>query len=174
MAQLEQQEVKATPDKPSKKPMIITAAISGVLSMLIGAGGTYFAMKHFAPPVQTVEGGVVVNCEQEEKHVEVIYVDLTKALTVNFSQNSMFKVAKISLAVTVENEEALPILKKNEPMIFNDLLMLIGAQDPLVLQTREGKEALRTAVQENMSNILKKVARKNYVREIFFTSFIMQ
>ena len=74
----------------------------------------------------------------------------------------------------VEGAETTEILKKNEPMIRNNLLMLIGAQDSNVLNTREGKEALQKAMLDDVMVVIKKMAGKGQVEEVFFTSFVMQ
>jgi flagellar FliL protein len=74
----------------------------------------------------------------------------------------------------VEDAAILEALKKNEPMIRNNLLMLIGAQESAALNTREGKEVLRKAMLDDVNAVLEKVAAKGEVQEIFFTSFITQ
>jgi flagellar FliL protein len=56
----------------------------------------------------------------------------------------------------------------------NNLLMLIGAQDPASLNTREGKELLGKAMLDDVTAVLVKMAGKGKVNEIFFTSFVMQ
>ena len=53
-------------------------------------------------------------------------------------------------------------------------MMLISAQSPDNLNTREGKDKLRKAMLKDVGDVLKKMAGKGQVKEIFFTSFVMQ
>jgi len=52
--------------------------------------------------------------------------------------------------------------------------MLISAQSPEALKTHEGKVALRNAVFDDVADMLEKTAPGSEIKEVFFTSLIMQ
>jgi flagellar FliL protein len=93
---------------------------------------------------------------------------------VNFPQSSSVRLVKITLSLSAEHEETIAILKKNEPMLLNNLLMLISAQNTDSLKTHEGKVALRNAVFDDVTAMLEKMSPDAEIKEVFFTSFIMQ
>jgi flagellar FliL protein len=152
-----------------KSPIKLLAIILGVVLLAGGiGGGVFYYLRHSAVADQTAhaeEGG-----EEGEKH----YYEMPKPLTVNFPKGSSIQMAQISLAFLAAGEETMEALKKHEPMIRNNLLMLISAQPAENLITREEKEKLRIAMLNEVNSILKKMAGKSQVKELFFTSFVMQ
>jgi Flagellar basal body-associated protein FliL. len=99
---------------------------------------------------------------------------MSKPIVVDFPKGATVKHGRITVSILVEGAETIEVLKKNEPMMRNNLLMLIGAQDPANLNTREGKEMLAKAMLDDVTAVLIKMAGKGQVKEIFFTSFVMQ
>ena len=111
----------------------------------------------------------------EHGEAHILYEELTPAFVVNFHGSPEARLLQISISIAVEDQAVIDAVKKHNPMIRNNLLMLMSAEDPGVLKTAEGKEALRVKLQDEINAIVKKQARKkNGVKEIFFTGFIMQ
>lgn len=165
MAQMEQE---GAVEKPSKKPLIILI-VAIILSLAAGAGGMFFYMQ------KQIEHKIEEACaEPELPVVTTSYHELTKPLVVNFPQNSSVRLVKVTLSLSAETDETISVLKKNEPMLMNNLLMLISAQNTDSLKTHEGKIALRDAIFEDVSSMLEKVSPGAEIKEVFFTSFIMQ
>ncbi len=158
-------EQKQEGEKSGKSLKSLIIIIVGALVLLAaGAGATFFLMK-----------GSVAHEEKVEVVVEKLYFDMGKPLVINFPKGAMALHGRITLSFLAEGAETIEVLKKNEPMIRNNLLMLIGGQDAAVLNTHEGKETLRKAILDNVNDVLKKMAgRGHQVDEIFFTSFVMQ
>lgn len=164
MAELEQEGGKS----PKKLIIMIIAA---VILLAAGGGVTFFLMKG-----DSAKGEKVEHAEEEEAvvHVEKLYFEMSKPIVVDFPQGSAVQHGRITVSMLAEGAETMGVLKKNEPMIRNNLLMLIGAQDSNVLNTPEGKDMLRKAILDEVTAVLKKMAGKGQVDEIFFTSFVMQ
>ncbi len=165
MAQMEQEGAAA---KPSKKPLIILV-LAVILSLAAGAGGMFFFMKQQLP--HEIEAACA---EPPLPVITTLYTELSKPLIVNFPQGASIRLVKITLALSAENEATIAILKKNEPMLLNNLLMLISAQDTGSLKTHEGKIALRNAIFDDVTAMLEKISPGAEIKEVFFTSFIMQ
>lgn len=165
MAQIEKE---VAVEKPSKKPLIILI-IAIILSLAAGAGGMFYYMK------QQVAHEVEEACaEPPPPVITTIYNELTKPLIVNFPQGSSIKLVKITLSLSAGDDATIALLKKNEPMLLNNLLMLISAQNTDALKTHEGKVALRDAIFDNVTEMLEKMSPEAEIKEVFFTSFIMQ
>lgn len=154
--------------KPSKKPLIILV-LAIIVSLAAGAGGMFFFMK------QQLAHEIEAACaEPPLPVVTTVYTELSKPLIVNFPQGSSIRLVKITLALAADDEATIAILKKNEPMLMNNLLMLISGQDTGSLKTHEGKVALRDAIFDDVTAMLEKTSQGAGIKEVFFTSFIMQ
>ncbi len=164
MAELEQEGGEG---KKSLKKLIIMI-VAAVILLAAGGGATFFLMKG-----DSSKGGKVEHVEAAV-HAEKLYFDMSKPIVVDFPKGSTVQHGRITVSILVEGAETIEVLKKNEPMIRNNLLMLIGAQDPANLNTLEGKEALGKAMLDDVTAVLIKMAGKGLVKEIFFTSFVMQ
>jgi flagellar FliL protein len=166
MAEIEQE---GGDGKKSPKKLIIMI-VAAVLLLAAGGGVTFFLMKG-----DSSKGGEVEHVEDESTApVEKFYFDMSKPIVVDFPKGAVAQHGRITVSMLVEDAETIEVLKKNEPMIRNNLLMLIGAQDAANLNTHEGKEMLRKAMLDDVTAVLIKMAGKGQVSEIFFTSFVMQ
>jgi len=164
MAEFEQESGDAK-KSPKKLIMMIVAAL-----ILVAAGGgvTFFLMKEHSSTGEKAED------VEAAVHAEKLYFDMSKPIVVDFPKGATVQHGRITISMLVEGAETIAVLKKNEPMIRNNLLMLIGAQAPESLNTREGKELLGKAMLDDVTAVLVKMAGKGKVNEIFFTSFVMQ
>jgi len=167
MAENEVQEEEAP--KSSKKLIIILIAIIALL--IAGGVAGYFMLKGDAA-AQAAEAGEPA--AQQEVKKELYYFTMSKPFIVDFPKGSAARLVQITVALQVEGEEPIEALKKHEPMIRNNLLMLINSQDPGALQNREGKEQLRQVMLKEVNAVLKKMADDEQVQEVFFTAFVMQ
>lgn len=167
MAELEQEDGEKK--KSPKKLIIIIVAVAILLAM--SGGAAYFFMKGDSSRGETVE-----HVDEDESAVpaEKLYFEMSKPIVVDFPKGSTAKHGRITVSMLVEGAETIAVLTKNEPMIRNNLLMLMSAQDSSVLNTREGKDMLRQLMLDAVTAVLVKMAGKGKVNEIFFTSFVMQ
>jgi flagellar FliL protein len=168
--------------KSSKKLIIIIVAVVILLAGGGGAGYFFFIRGHDAPEEKSdkksgheeKKSDKSESDDEEHAAAETLYYDLGKPLVVDFSKSASARFVSISLSFLVEGADTVEALKKNEPMIRNNLLMLINAQGAENLKTREGKDKLRAAILAEVTGVLEKMAGKSHVKEIFLTSFVMQ
>ena len=178
----------AEPKKSRKKLIILI-----VLALLIiggGAGGYYYFVMKKAPDAAHGKGGKKDKHAAEE-HKEAdeheakegehdakvdpeVFYDLPSPLIVDFPAGSSAKVIKVSITILVKGEAGSAALKKNDPMLRNNLLMIIGGLGADKLKTTEGKQELRASMLAEIGKILEKMAGKNTVKDVYFTDFVMQ
>lgn len=171
--------------KSSKKLWIIIA----LLVLLGGGGGAgyFFFMKGGKETEAGKHGEKAEHGEaqpaEEPKHEEEaenheqdvdVYYPLPAPLIVNFPAGSSAKLIKISLTVLVKGEANTEALKKHEPMIRNNLLMAIGSIGADKAKTLEGKQELKSLMVSEIGKVLERMTKKNSVKDVFFTEFVMQ
>lgn len=165
MAESEQEfELDEEGGKRSFKKLIIIVAVV----LLLSAGGiaAYFFLMSDVPNDTIDEEQVSVKNET--------YFYMADPLIVDFPSGSIAKLVQVSLSLLVEDDGTPDILTKHEPMIRNNLLMLIGSQDVNGFASREGKEQLRNAIKQEVIKVMEKMEEKAQIKEVFFTAFVMQ
>lgn len=111
------------------------------------------------------------NGKHDEKNAgHAVYFAITPSFTVNFKNNAEFRLLQIDIAVSASNQAVIDAIKKHMPLLRNNLLMLLSAEDPTVLKTAEGKTALR----EKIKATIEEMDQVEAVDEVYFTGFIMQ
>ncbi len=162
-----EQASESSGGKLSTKKLIIII-VGGLLLLAAGGAGVFFVMK-----------GQMTEHPQEESHKKhdnaaSIYYEMSKPFVVDFPTGLSMALVQIATTFVVEDQETADALKKNEPMLRNNLMLLVSKQTPDNLNTSEGKEQLRKAMLEEVANILKTLKVHGEVNEVLFTSFIMQ
>lgn len=172
-------EVEEGTEKKSSKMMIIIIAL--VVLVAAGGGAYYFMFMGEESTVEEGEEAKEVEAEPEEEEeeeedadTELTYFEMDKPFVVNFPKSSGISLLQVSIALSVEGVTTAELLKKHEPMIRNNLLMLISGQVPQELKTVEGKEKLVELMHKEVDKVMKKIGGKNKVQDVFFTSFVMQ
>lgn len=169
MAEQEKQQEVAAAGKLSLKKLIILI-VAGVLLLVAGAAGTFFLLKG----QMAEQHGEEPEHDKKKAHAPVIYYELSKPLIVDFPAGSSMELVQVAVTLVAGDQETADLLKKNEPMIRNNLLLVIGRQTPDILNTPAGKDGLRQAMLTELASILEKLKAHGEVSEVLFTSFIMQ
>jgi flagellar protein FliL len=102
------------------------------------------------------------------------YVSLDPAFTMSFQDSEAAQFLQFNIDVAVEEKDAEEAIKVHGPAIRNGLVMLMSGQKAEDLQSREGKERLRTQIRDEIRDTLSHLTGKPGVVEVFFTSFLMQ
>lgn len=104
-----------------------------------------------------------------------IYVTLEPPFVVNFQAGKPAKFLQITMEISTRDPGAAQILKDNNPLLRNDILMLFGAQQYETVAVQEGREALRAQTLDVVRAVVKKEGGKPAdVEAVYFTSFVMQ
>ena len=73
-----------------------------------------------------------------------------------------------------EIEVVIEAVEQHNPVIRNNLLMLVGGADLATLSTREGKEALRARALAEVQAVVEAQTGEKGVEDLYFTSFVVQ
>jgi flagellar FliL protein len=174
MTMAEEDDLELGDDDPgaSKKKLIIIGG--GILLLLIGIGvAAWLFLAGDEEDAADAEGGGAA--QEEQAPVEkgpVTYHDMGPALVANLQGKPAM--LQIGLQVRVYYPELAEFLKHNDPALRHSILGLLGSQDGKALQTREGKEALRSAIKDKINDLIKKYQGTGEVDEVLFSSFVMQ
>jgi flagellar FliL protein len=146
----------------SKKLLFIIIAVV----LLAGAAGAFFFLK----------GGDAKEAAKKEAVVlPPIYVNLDPPFVVNFEAEAAVRFLQVTVSVMTREAPVEEILKKNDPRIRNDLLMLLGGQKYDTIATREGKEKLQADALEAVRAVVKSAGGEPQKLEaLYFTAFVMQ
>ncbi len=145
----------------------------GLLLMLLSAGGTFLAVKHF-----THEDGEAGTQELDPsaavKKPPAIYYPLKPPVVVDFSVRGRQRFLQAELTLLTREEDVIKAIELHQPMLRNALVLLIGGQTYDELQTAEGKELLRQACLQTLQKLLTEEIGKPGIEQVLFTNFVMQ
>jgi flagellar protein FliL len=104
-----------------------------------------------------------------------LYLPLDPPFVVNFQADQLVRFLQISVEVMSRDQKTLDLLKNNDPVVRNDLLILLGNQKYTELSTPAGKEQLRTdALAAIRKDIVQAGGDPKLLEAVYFTSFVMQ
>jgi flagellar FliL protein len=156
---------EAAPKGKSKMTLIIVILLAVVLLAGGGVGAWFAFMPH----------GKKKDVAKSEPPAPALYVALDPPFVVNFEADQQVRFLQVTAQLMSRDPVTIELLKTNDPVIRNDLLMLFGGQKYSVVSTREGKEALRTQTLAAVRKIVANAGGKpEKVEAVYFTSFVMQ
>lgn len=104
-----------------------------------------------------------------------IYLALDPAFVVNFQADQIVRFLQISIEVMSRDQATLDLLKNNDPVVRNDLLILLANQKYAVIATPAGKEQLRAdALAAIRKDLVQAGGDPKRLEAVYFTSFVMQ
>jgi flagellar protein FliL len=158
-------ELAASPPGKSKKLLVII-----LLAVVLLAGGGVAAWFALAP-----HGGKKHQAAKQEPLAPPQYVALDPPFVVNFEAEQQVRFLQVTVQLMSRDLHTIELMKANDPVVRNDLLLLFAGQKYSVISTREGKESLRTQTLAAVRKIVAAAGGKpELVEAVYFTSFVMQ
>lgn len=182
---------------PAKKSGAMKWIIIGVLGLVVLVGAT-ISVLYFAgiigggddtEAVAEDEAAATAETEHADKSKKsgktgkgdkasakapLIYLPMEPPFVVNFTASADVRFMQVTLQVAARDQLVIDQVKEHTPAIRNGLVMLFTGQDPVVLNTREGKEALLKQCLDEVNRVLKEQTGSAGVENVYFTSFVMQ
>ncbi|MGE0583078.1 MAG: flagellar basal body-associated protein FliL [Steroidobacteraceae bacterium] len=157
-------EAEANEAAPKKKSKALVWVLIAVVVLAGGAGGAFFFMNKGKAKVV-----------EQAKPAPALYYKLDPAFVVNFEAEQLVRFLQVTIEVMSRDPHAVDFLKQHDPVIRNDLLLLLGNQQYTTISTVQGKEQLR----KRALDAVRAVARREggdpqKIEAVYFTSFVMQ
>lgn len=114
-----------------------------------------------------------VYAEDEEETVKLTteYLKLSPKFTVNLDRPRKYLAVDVQLLL--EGDEFIEKVKKHQPLIRHELIMLFSGRPVAELQTMEQREALRQETKDVLSKVLSEVVQGDGFKDIFFTELLV-
>jgi len=112
------------------------------------------------------------NEEKAEQAGPVIeYVEMSPKFTVNLAEPKKYLL--LSVQLLVEGAENVEKIKKHQPMLRHEMIMMLSGMKAEDLQTMEQREALRLKVKTLVADSLAKIENSDGFRDVFFSDFLV-
>jgi len=163
---------KSDAAKPKSRRKLLLIIIAGVAAVLlaagIGAAWWLTASSHkAAAPAEAKAAPPPAG--------PPLFLALDPPFVVNFDSEQSVRFLQITVQLMSRDPATIEMLKTNDPIVRNDLLLLFGNQKYAQLATREGKEALRAEALADVRKVLEAAGgHPEHVEAVYFTSFVMQ
>lgn len=163
------EKIPLADDRKGARTRIIVIVIVVIIALLAASLAGYFLK-------DVVDGLFSAEAESGKDEVDArSYVTLEPPFIVNLHDAPRERLLQISMAILVRAEEVAAFLEKNRPMIRNNILLALAAQDPKDLLTAEGKEKLQATLLSEVRRVQKDLTGADSgIDELFFTAFVMQ
>lgn len=103
-----------------------------------------------------------------------IYFALEPPLVVSFESPAAVRFLQLTVEVMARDAAVIEAVEQHNPVIRNNLLMLVGGADLATLSTREGKESLRARALSEVQAVVEAQTGEKGVEDLYFTSFVVQ
>ena len=155
---------------PPRKFKLLIIIVAAVVVLAGGGGAAWFFMsKGDSKKTDTARH------EEAKPTGPALYVALDPPFVVNFEAEQLVRFLQVTVQVMSRDPETVEIVKANDPVVRNDLLLLLGGQHYEIISTREGKEKLREQALEAVRHVVKNANGKpERIEAVYFTSFVMQ
>jgi flagellar FliL protein len=163
------QDGAAPPKKKGKLGLILIAA--AVLVLGGGGAAAYFLLGGHKDP----KAVAAAKAKEAAEKTPALYVALDPPFVVNFEAEQLVRFLQVTVQVMSRDPATVELIKTNDPVVRNDLLLLLGNQSYQTISSREGKEKLRLLALEAVRKVVTNAGGKaEKVEAVYFTSFVMQ
>jgi flagellar FliL protein len=155
---------------PAKKKPWLIIAIAAVVVLGAAGAGAFFFLGGKSDPKKAHAAEA-----KKEALLPPIYIALDPPFVVNFEAEQLVRFLQVSVQVMSRDPATVEIVKVNDPVVRNDLLLLLGNQHYETISTRDGKEKLREQALTTVRKVVTNAGGKaDLVEAVYFTSFVMQ
>jgi flagellar FliL protein len=169
---LEAADKTAAPPPGKSRRMLFLVIVIGVAVVLLGGGvgAAWWLSSAKHPAAQAASSG-----QPAPPAGPPLFLALDPPFVVNFDSEQAVRFLQVAVQLETRDPATIEMLKTNDPVVRNDLLLLFGTQKYARLATREGKEALRSEALEDVRRVLTAAGgHPERLEAVYFTSFVMQ
>jgi flagellar FliL protein len=167
---------QANPEEASsggkKKLIIIIVAV--VLLVAIAVGATVFLMSGDDSASDEAATKEVAEEVVEEVKIPAQYIKMKPRFIVNYNVGTRQRFLQASIEIMTRSQGVVDAVELHNPMLRNEIVRILSDQDFNALRTPEGRQALKTELQEKLIAIVKREADVEGIEAVLFTDFVMQ
>lgn len=183
-------ETEAPPSKSSKASGIVGKLVTGLglfaLVFTAQLGGMVTA-RHLVPDAAS-DARPAANASEDELDDELedeeefdefdleppIYLPLDPPLVVSIETESAVRFLQVSVEVMARDPAVIEAVKAHNPVIRNNLLLLLHGLAIDELDGRDGKQMLRDQALAEVQTVLEEQIDDPGIENLYFTSFVIQ
>ncbi len=154
------------PSKGRGKLLIVVGAV--VLVLGIGGGAAFYFLRSAPADAPAAEAAAT------PAHKTAIYLNLRPDFIVNSTAVGQRRYLQTNVVVMARDQLVIDAVNTHSPIIRSAIVNLLADEDFMVLQTDEGKQALREKMRKAIDSTLQKEANLSGVESVLFNSFVMQ
>lgn len=179
MAESTPAEAPQSAPSAGKSSMLVAIIAAALFAAAAAAGGVYWFTAKSGDDVAAEEGAQGSKAKGKAKDAKpkgpAIYVEFDPPFVVNFEARGMTRFLQVTLQVMTRDPVTADLIKQHDPVIRNDLLLLLSNQTYDTISSREGKEKLRAEALGVVANAIDAEGGEGEkVEQLYFTSFVMQ
>jgi len=157
---------------PGQKPTLFIALTVINMAVVLGIGGMLYLgqkKRDAEPGIDQVIKGEKQTQSDEEKATDFIgKLVPMETFLVNLAQSRGRKLAKVNMEFEVSNDEVHQEIEKLKPRIRDMVIMIVSDKSLNQVSTKEGKDALREEIRNQVNLFL----TKGQIKNVYFTEFI--
>lgn len=159
------------PAKKGKLKLIIMLVIIIVLAVGLSVVGTLWFLGDGLPGSNSEDGSN--GAPAAPAFVASGYVDIEKALVTTVQAQGRQRYAQVYVSFEAKAPAALQAAETHMPLIRSQLVMVLGGQNFMELQTPEGRRALAQAMLDRVNQVLAQEGEPAIDR-VLFRNFVVQ
>lgn len=152
------------------KPIIMYALV--VLNMIVVGAVGFIVWKNSHKPTTTVEqvieGAHKEDKAEAEKAPEIGKVIPLETFIVNLAGSKGRKVLKVNMEIEVKGQEIIQEIDNRKAQIRDFIIIILSSKTYDEVSTKEGKDALRNEIKDNVNSFLS----KGKIVNVYFTELI--
>ncbi|HKE95601.1 MAG TPA: flagellar basal body-associated FliL family protein [Povalibacter sp.] len=160
---------------PRSGPGALVVVLATLLAACVAGGSVYIFTGKREAAADAKEPAGEHKAGDKKPKLPALYVKLDPPFVSNFEARGAMRFLQVSVEVMTRDPASADLVKQHDPMIRNDLLMLLGNQTLEAISTPQGKDQLRAAALEAVRKVI--VAEGGdgaKIEQLYFTSFVMQ
>jgi len=162
-------------EKPKSKKKLIIIILLVVLILAAAGGAAAFFLLGGEEEGEGEEAAEEEVAEVvEEPPIPAQYVVLKPEFVVSFQVGTRQRFVQASIEVMTRQQSIVDAMELHSPMIRNEVIRIISAQDFNALRTADGRVALQEELKTAMVKIMEREAGSDDVAAVLFTNFVMQ
>jgi len=157
-----------------------------IIVLLTLLGGTSFAALSYLGVFDTPETAAEVHLDEQSGSISeaseplenvtpsVNYYPLEPEFIVNFMARGRQRYMQVGLSLKITDAAGIGLIEMHEPLLRNDIVILLSSQDYLNLQSDSGRLNLQRDLLSNIRQIMTQETGQPVVDEVYFTSYVLQ